>query len=819
VIAAFLSQFWVQRLGWMLLHFLWQGTAIVTVYAVLRSFLRRAHGRYRLACIALATMVIAPPLTFFLIAGGQGRTGRALWTISAVEGQRLLPAVVGIWLVGVLFFSIRLFGGWRFTTRLRSTAHPVPAEWQKALAEIAVRLGGALPTVRLLVSSLVDVPTVIGWLRPVILLPVEFLTGMPAEHISALLAHEMAHICRRDYLVSVLQSIAEAVLFYHPAVWWISQQIRAERELCCDDLAIASGAEVLTYARALATLESRQPSRLKPALAASDGSLVNRIRRLIEPEQHLENNLPGVAAAWAMTLLWLIGVGTVAVHAAQTPVIAPTVVSATSLIPLPVSRPSPFGLTMPVPARNVLLFDPILSAQVVQPLAPANNLPVDKLQPEWTDWVNSDVPYIITDAERIAFKALNTNEERAVFVEQFWLRRDPTPDTIENEYKEEHYRRIQYANDHFASSIPGWKTDRGRIYIEFGPPDEIEAHPFKHDWRYRHIEGIGDNINIHFIDPAMSGEYHMIPIFPAGPDGYADPDGVNQFAKLQASPATEFRDLDGVATRITYNILPMRVRVDYVRVTGASTMANITVQFENRDLQFPGGDRSKARVNLFGRVSTMARRPVTTFEKPIEIDMPSGQIATLARQKTTYQQPVPLAPGRYRLNIAVKNVGSGSMNNYEVALDVPRFDVDKLAASSLILADTIERLPLKNISDDAMFAIGDIKVRPRVGERFTSEEKLGVYLQIYNFRTDENSHEPSGSIQYEIDRAGTNEKVMNFSEDIAGVPHASASQVTIEKLLPLTTFQPGEYALKVTATDKIGNQTVRRTGNFTVSLQ
>src|SRR5580658_3688912 len=245
MISMLLPQFWVQRLGWTLLHFLWQGTAIVGVYAMLRRMLGRlldAQGRYALACLALAAMTVAPPLTFVVIPDARGSAG---WTLSAAESQRLLPVVVAVWLLGVLAFSIRLFGGWRFAARLRSTAHPAPAEWRPTLERIAAQVDVPLSRARLLVSSLVSVPTVIGWLRPAILVPFESLTGLSFEYITALLAHEMAHIRRHDYLASVLQSIAEAVLFYHPAVWWISEQIRAERELCCDDLAIAATGDVL----------------------------------------------------------------------------------------------------------------------------------------------------------------------------------------------------------------------------------------------------------------------------------------------------------------------------------------------------------------------------------------------------------------------------------------------------------------------------------------------------------------------------------------------------------------------------------------------
>jgi GWxTD domain-containing protein len=715
----------------------------------------------------------------------------------------------------------------------------------------------------------------------VILVPVEFFTGLPVEHIKALLAHEIAHIRRLDYLASMLQSVAEAVLFYHPAVWWISEQIRAERELCCDEIAVTVGGDVLTYARALAELESRQPA-LKTALAANGGSLVNRIRRLIEPDsaQERANNLPGPGAAWAMILLWIAGVGVSAVHAAQTPAIAPHPVTL-SPDPLP---------TLASRARNTLLFDPFLSAQLEQP---AVGNPVAKpLTPEQVKeqeaalkkaletpqqkWLNEDVVYIITDEERNAFKQLTTDEERQQFAEQFWLRRDPTPDTVENEMKQEHYRRIAYANQHFASDSPGWKTDRGRIYITFGPPDEIDAHPSGgtynrpaaegggetttfpfEDWRYRRIEGIGNDVTIEFVDTRMNGEYHMtmdpsekdtltyvpgglplaeqfgmsdkvVPFNRGGGSPMAAPPGaapasnlferIQQFARLQIAPQAKIDDPANAIGKLgTYETLPMQVRVDYLRVTGSSVLVNITVQFENRDLQFQKKDgMEKSLVNLFGRVTSMTRRPITTFEKPLEVNAPPDMLAKYAQQKEIFQQSVPLAPDRYWLNIVAKDTVSGKMNNYEVALDVPHFDADKLGSSSLIFADRIEAVPTTSVGG-GMFAIGDMKVRPRVGNTFTKDEQMWIYLQVYNFGPDEKTREPSGSIEYEIDRAGSNEKIMDFSEEVGSIANASSSQVTIRKLTSLKTFQPGTYTLKVTASDRIGNHTVQQQGDFTVS--
>jgi GWxTD domain-containing protein len=788
----------IQRLGWALLHFLWQGSAIVILYALARRCARRPQTRYVLACGALAAMMVAPALTFFLTTDAAGHA--AVWTISASEGQRVFPAVVALWAAGVVAFSIRLIGGWRFTVRLRATSHPAPAEWQERMERIAVRVGASAVRAKLVVSSLVCVPTVIGCLRPLILMPVESLTGMPAEHLAALLAHELAHIRRRDFLMSVLQNVAEALLFYHPAVWWVSDQIRAERELCCDDLAVAASDDVLTYARALAALEWARVSTLP---AANGGSLAERIRRLVEPGESV-NNLPGPAAAWAMALLWLAGVGVATVHGAQTPKAAPP---SAVFEPLPTTlRPTPFpSVTFAERAKKTLAYDPVLIAQVQQTLEAR-----DAVQEiPWKKWLDEDVTYIITDAERQAFRTLSTDEEREQFVEQFWLRRDPTPNTVENEFKEEQYRRIAYSNAHFGAVGPGWSSDRGRVYITFGPPDEIDSHPAglgyeraTEFWRYHMIQGIGSNVAIQFIDNGGNGDYRWSrdPAgLPAGP-----------LAQLpSAPPVLKFKDLENaIGTASTSNTLPMMIRVDYMRVTDASVMTNITVQFDNRDLQFEasgGGQRST--VNLLGRVSTAARRPVSSFEKPLVIEVPTATIQQVAKQNSVYQESMPLAPGRYRLNIVAKDMVSGRMNVYEVGLEVPRFDAGKLAAGSLVLADTIEKLPARTMGNQ-MFTIGDTKVRPRLGNSFSPNETLGIYLQVYNFSS------VNGSVQFEIDRDGV--KDMAFSQTAGS---ADAEQLTIAKYLPLNTLEPGNYTLKINITDSNTGQTIARQGDFRITAE
>jgi hypothetical protein len=258
-------------------------------------------------------------------------------------------------------------------------------------------------------------------------------------------------------------------------------------------------------------------------------------------------------------------------------------------------------------------------------------------------------------------------------------------------------------------------------------------------------------------------------------------------------------------------------RIDYVRVTDSSVFAMVTVQFDNRDLQFQlKNGVQRADIHIFGRVTTMTRRPVTTFEKDLEIAIPPELFQQAIKNHSIYQETIPLAPNRYRLNVVAKDQVGGNLNNYEVALDVPHFDEEKLASSSLILADTVEKLPMKSIGG-GMFAIGDTKVRPRLSGKFNRDEKMGIYLQVYNFQPDEKTQKPNGEIQYEIDKVGSTDKVLEFTEDVSKVPDSSASQVTISKLLPLKNMAPGTYTLKVKAVDKRANQTLQiPSANFTV---
>ena len=501
-----------------------------------------------------------------------------------------------------------------------------------------------------------------------------------------------------------------------------------------------------------------------------------------------------------------------------------------------------------------------------------------ELESPYRKWLNEDVTYIITDEERAAFKRLSTDDEREQFIEQFWMRRDPTPDSAENEFKEEHYRRIAYANERYASGFPGWKTDRGRIYITFGPPDENESHPsggsyerppeegggttstFPFEkWRYRWIEGIGSDIIVEFVDPTMTGEYRMtmdpsekdallyVPnagltmMEQMGLSSKADrftrtdgtrlgqafggtPSRMNQFdrldiyTKLQKPPSVKFKDLEAAVTsKITYNILPVKVRAEFIRVTNTSILTNITIQLENKDLQFQSKEGvQKAMVNMYARITSMARRVVTYFEEPVSVDCPAELLAVYSKRSSIYQKSIPLPPGMYRLNVVVKDVVGGNMNNYETALVVPRFDDEKLGSSSLILADLIEKVPTRSIGT-GQFVIGTSKVRPRLTDSFRRDEKLGIYFQIYNFIPDEKTQKPDGVIEYQVTKDGSNEKIFDFSEDVNTIVGSSAQQVTIEKLLPLKDFQPGQYTLKLKVVDKKRKEVLSQSATFTVT--
>jgi len=497
-----------------------------------------------------------------------------------------------------------------------------------------------------------------------------------------------------------------------------------------------------------------------------------------------------------------------------------------------------------------------------------------EMETPYKKWLDEEVPYIITAEERATFKKLNTDDEREQFIENFWERRNPNPGSPENEYKEEYYRRIAYANEHFASGIPGWRTDRGRIYIMYGPPDENDTHPSGgtylrpqeegggetatypfEQWRYRYIDGIGTNIILEFVDPTMTGEYHLtmdpgekdalLHVPNAGltdmesmgmaskKDRFTRTDGMtigtpmgglpesmeeftrlDLYAKIWNPPAVKFNDLRAVVTsKISSQLLPFDVRSDFIRVTDETVLTPITLQVAYRDLQFQNKDGvMHGTMDIYGQVTSLGGRNVNTFEKSLVLDVPEHEFQRFLERKAVYQESIPLRPGRYKLSLVLKDDLSGHMGSMEIGLMVPHFEENKLSNSSLILADLIQPLPTSQVGT-GMFVIGGTKVRPSVNQTFTRDQKLGIYMQVYNLGLDAKTHKPSLDVEYELLKDG--KSLLAQAEDAAKLKDAS-QQFTLEKQMPLSVLQPGKYTVQIKVTDNINKQTLLPSATFEV---
>jgi GWxTD domain-containing protein len=504
-----------------------------------------------------------------------------------------------------------------------------------------------------------------------------------------------------------------------------------------------------------------------------------------------------------------------------------------------------------------------------------------ELSRTYKKWLNEDVVYIITDEERAAFKQLSNDEERDQFIEAFWQRRNPTPDSEDNEYKEEHYRRIEYANEHFAAGIPGWKTDRGRIYIMYGPADEIDAHPSGgtyerpndegggetstypfEDWRYRYLDGVGQEVIIEFVDTCMCGEYHMtmdrgekdalaetpnggetlyeqmglsskadrhnssLETLGQGPGTAATAskefDRLEQFAKLNKPPAVKFKDLEEVVDhKITYNVMPFDVRADFVKVTSDTVLVPVTIQIKNSDITFSQKDGvQRGTVNIFGRVTTLSGKVAQTFEETVQADIPSELLPKMVAGSQVYWKALPLRPGRYRLDLVLKDVNGDRKGTWSKGIIVPDYADDKLSSSSLIVADSMEPVAAKNVGT-GMFVIGATKVRPRVPPSdgkpvsFKRNQKMSFWMQVYNLGVDEKTHQSSATVEYDVVNVTTNKPVIHSIESTDKMGNVG-DQVTLQKTLSAANLDPGIYRLQIKVDDKISRQSVDPTVTFAV---
>ncbi|MFY9802269.1 MAG: GWxTD domain-containing protein [Candidatus Acidiferrales bacterium] len=500
----------------------------------------------------------------------------------------------------------------------------------------------------------------------------------------------------------------------------------------------------------------------------------------------------------------------------------------------------------------------------------------NELDSQYKKWLNEDVIYIISPEERSAFLHLQTNEEREQFIEAFWQRRNPDPDSAENTFKEEHYRRIAYTNEHFSSGIPGWKTDRGRIYIMWGPPDEIQSHPSGgsyerpaeegggetstypfEDWRYRYLEGIGENVELEFVDPSMSGEYHLT-MDPSEKDAltyvpgagltemesmglssktarFNNTDGTHMaaplgqlpetmqefsrlelYAKIQQAPPVKFKDLEAVVTsRLVRDQIKFQYRTDFLRITSDTVLVPITIQIPTRQLSFQEKNGvDSASVNLFGRVTSLSGRIVNTFEDNVRRDVPAALLQQSLGTASIYQKAIPLTPGLYRLDIVLKDTNNGNVGVVNTRLAVPRFEDDSLSSSTLILADEILRVSSKDIGL-GQFVLGDVKVRPRIDASFASSDRMGVFLQVYNLKVDDKTHKPDATVQYRVIKDKETDPVLKFDLGDDKLPE-HGEELTLENVITLGSLSPGKYKLEVAVTDNLAKKTITPVTEFTV---
>ena len=508
-----------------------------------------------------------------------------------------------------------------------------------------------------------------------------------------------------------------------------------------------------------------------------------------------------------------------------------------------------------------------------------------ELKGSYKTWLDQDVRWIITDQEMQAFKSLANDEERDQFIENFWLRRNPNPDSPENEFREEHYARIAYANEHFAAGKPGWKTDRGHIYIAYGKPDSIDSHPsggsyerpmeegggntstFPFEtWHYRYLQGIGDNIDIEFVDSCMCGDYHMtidrsekdalkhvpgagetlyeqqgqaskadrfsgggLEQLGTGPMSSQNQskqfDRLNTFAKLMAPPEIKFKDLESymVSSKIlTGPPFLFDVRTDYVKVTNDTVIVPLTLQIRNRDITFNNKDGvATGTVNILGRVSDLNHRAIQTFEETVTVQEPAELLAQAQNRASVYWKALPLRPGLYKIDIVIKDVNNPDhIGTWRRSINVPKYDDDKLAASSLILADQMERVPSKDIGA-GNFVIGNTRIRPRVPTgiavpvTFHRAQNLNFWMQVYNLGIDEKSKQNGATIEYDVVNMTTNETILQ-TQELTSKTNPNADQVTLERTMPLASLQPGKYKITIKVNDGITKQQIAESAPFVV---
>lgn len=490
---------------------------------------------------------------------------------------------------------------------------------------------------------------------------------------------------------------------------------------------------------------------------------------------------------------------------------------------------------------------------------PAHQTPPEKARKVKTEpnnafvrWVNEDVAPIITPEERRAFEKLATDEEREQFIKIFWGQRDPDPDTEENEYREQYYERIAYANEHFASGIPGWKTDRGRIYIKFGKPDEIESHPSGgsyqqasyegtgsitayafEKWFYRYLPGVGSGVEIEFVDPSGSGEYRIardakeknalahVPGAGRAPDdslgaGYHrenSPYAIDRLYNLEKAPEIERRIGDVIGgPKVDESPLDLDVRVDFFKLSDNRVVASFTVQTQNSELVFAdSGGLQTARLNIFGRIVTVTDQRVGVFEDSVTTSATVAELANAKERSSAYSKAVVLAPGRYRADVIVRDVNSGATGVRKLGFQVPRFADGKLSTSSMVLAAKLESVAGRPPA--SQFVIGQTKVIPNLTAVYRRGQPAGVYLELYDAGIDQTTLRPAVDVEYALLKDG--KEIYKQVEDWRGLGD-SDKRLTLARLIDTRGLAPGEYELTIRIHDRVSGQALAPSAKFTL---
>lgn len=491
----------------------------------------------------------------------------------------------------------------------------------------------------------------------------------------------------------------------------------------------------------------------------------------------------------------------------------------------------------------------------------------------YVDWI-SDVDPILTQAERDAWKKLGTNEERERFIEDFWNSRDPDPDTEENEFKEEFHERVAYANEHFSSGKPGRLTDRGRIYIKFGKPDEIESHPAGglyerpynegggststypfEKWFYRYLPNVESGVELEFVDPTGSGEYRLarnpnekdalIHIPGAGPTldelmgRETRADRITGLGSFGRANCTRTRDCPFDVMNLFYGIqrdqpfqrnflssstntpviddnsINFETQINFFRQSDNRVLAVLAVQTDNDQLQFSdSGGVQTARLNIFGNVTSVANRRVGKFEDSVTTTATTEELSTTRMRKSAYARAFILNPGRYRVDVFVRDIQSGAAGKRQIGFVAPEFPSDRLSASSVVLAAKLENMEAGGAVGP--FVIGTTKVVPNLSGAYRRGQPVGVYLQIYNAATDQTTLRPAADAEYVLIKNG--KELSKELEDWRQIDDAG-QRLTLTRLIDTRKLEPGEYQIQIRIRDHVSGETIAPAASFTIVAQ